>query len=98
MVQTLDSEQYRLFARLLDYPQPSMGGLVQRVILILQSDNPQAAEMLAGFQQFVQQAPQTQLEELYTRTFDLQGVCCPYIGHQLFGETYKRSWFMARLN
>jgi len=98
MVQTIDSELYRLFARLLEYPQPGMEGLVRQVIAKLQSDSPQAAEILTGFQQFVQQVPQAQLEELYTRTFDLQDVCCPYIGHQLFGETYKRSWFMARLN
>lgn len=98
MVQTIDSELYRLFARLLDYPQPGMEGLVRQAIIKLQSDSPRAAEMLSGFQQFVKQVPQAQVEELYTKTFEVQGVCYPYIGHQLFGETYKRSWFMARLN
>jgi len=38
------------------------------------------------------------MEELYTRTFDLQAVCSPYVGYQLFGDSYKRGIFMARLN
>ena len=38
------------------------------------------------------------MEEMYTRTFDLQAVCSPYVGFHLFGESYKRGIFMARLN
>jgi nitrate reductase molybdenum cofactor assembly chaperone NarJ/NarW len=39
-----------------------------------------------------------QMQELYTSTFDMQPVCYPYVGYQLFGESYKRGAFMARLN
>ena len=35
--------------------------------------------------------------ELFTRTFDLQMICYPYIGYHLFGESFKRGAFLAML-
>lgn len=37
------------------------------------------------------------LQELYTRTFDLSPVCALEIGYHLFGENYKRGVFLANL-
>lgn len=37
-------------------------------------------------------------EELYTRTWDLNPVVAPYIGYQLYGDSYKRGNFMSSLN
>ncbi len=59
---------------------------------------PQAGERLAGFEHWVNHEQLSRVQEIYTSTFDLQGLCCPYVGYQLFGESYQRSWFMARLN
>lgn len=39
-----------------------------------------------------------ELQELYTRTFDLNPVCALEVGYHLFGETYKRGVFLAHLN
>ena len=39
----------------------------------------------------------SQLQELYTRTFDLNPVCALEIGYHLFGENYKRGEFLAGL-
>lgn len=36
-------------------------------------------------------------KELFTRTFDLQMVCYPYVGYHLFGESFKRGAFLALL-
>lgn len=98
MIQAVDGDLYRLFARLLEYPKPGMAGLVSQVIAKLEPSSPKAADLLSSFLQFVEQASPEQIEEIYIKTFDLQGVCCLYVGHYLFGETYKRSWFMSRLN
>jgi nitrate reductase molybdenum cofactor assembly chaperone NarJ/NarW len=38
-----------------------------------------------------------ELQELYTRTFDLNPVCTLDIGYHLFGENYKRGELLARL-
>jgi len=37
-------------------------------------------------------------EELYTRTLDLSPLTAPYVGYQIWGESYKRGEFMARLS
>ncbi|MEZ5344230.1 MAG: nitrate reductase molybdenum cofactor assembly chaperone [Pyrinomonadaceae bacterium] len=39
----------------------------------------------------------TELQEFYTRTFDLSPVCALEVGYHLFGEDYKRGEFLARL-
>ena len=38
-----------------------------------------------------------ELQELYTRTFDLKPMCALDVGHHLFGEDYKRGEFLANL-
>ncbi len=98
MVEAIDPEVLRLFARLLEYPRPGIEGLVRRAVHKLQNQYPEAAALISGFDQYISHNPLAQLEDVYTYTFDLQGVCQPYIGHHLFGETHKRSRFMARLN
>lgn len=84
---------YRLFAGLLEYPTPALAGQAQEVAALLPS-----CGVLAGFCSFVEQTPPGRLEELYTATFDLQAMCYPYVGYHLFGDSYKRGMFMARLN
>ena len=37
-------------------------------------------------------------EELHTRTLDLSPHFVPYVGHVVWGESYKRGAFMAELN
>jgi nitrate reductase delta subunit len=60
--------------------------------------NPQAASLIEESRAFAEGATQARLEELYTSTFDLKAVCHPYVGYHLFGESYKRGAFLARLN
>lgn len=98
ITQPIDPEVYHLFARLLEYPQPGLEGLVGQLIEKLKPVSPEAVNLLTSFQGFVTQVPHARLEEIFTSTYDLQGASCPYIGHHIFGDTYKRSWFMARLN
>jgi len=49
------------------------------------------------FLAFAEQVPLSRLEEVYTRTFDLEAVCVPYLCCQLFGEDPIRGVFMVRL-
>ena len=89
---------YRLFAGLLEYPTAALGGQAQECRDLLSGSGSPAAAVLGRFCGWVEQAPPAQLEEVYTRTFDLQAVCSPYVGYQLFGDSYKRGMLMARLN
>jgi nitrate reductase delta subunit len=58
-------------------------------------------EARPGFLDFLEQVNQIDLyqwEELYTRTWDLQPAVAPYIGYQIWGDSYPRGEFMSRLN
>ena len=57
---------------------------------------PQAATLLGVFRDFAEEHPLGKLQEVYSGFFDLNSICHPYIGYQLFGENYKRSVFMCR--
>jgi nitrate reductase delta subunit len=52
---------------------------------------------LKSFIDSVQALSISELQELYTRTFDLNPVCALEIGYHLFGENYKRGEFLANL-
>ncbi len=87
---------YRLFADLLEYP--TAVNLAEKAGACADLLAPATAALLNEFRAFVEQSPPERLEELYTNTFDLQVVCYPYVGYHLFGESYKRGAFLARLN
>lgn len=89
---------YRLFADILEYPTPNLAGQAEECAELLLMGSSEAAALMGGFSAFVGRTSLDRLEELYTSTFDLQMVCYPYVGYHLFGESYKRGAFLARLN
>ncbi len=89
---------YELFACLAEYPTPDLPDQVRECAAVLKTRRSRAAGPMARFRLFVEQIGLCRLEELYTATFDLKPVCYPYIGYQLFGDTYKRGEFLALLN
>ena len=89
---------YDSFADLLAYPTPSIWQQAETCLAQLRESHPESVPALENFQHGLQQCTLEQMEELYTVVFDMQPVCYPYIGYQLFGESYKRGAFMAQLN
>ncbi|MFT3894942.1 MAG: molecular chaperone TorD family protein [Anaerolineales bacterium] len=92
------STLYDLFADLLEYP--TLATPLKAVFCYerLKDAQPEASELLKSFYNEMEQRKLGQMQELYTVTFDMQPVCYPYVGYQLFGESYKRGAFMAQLN
>ncbi len=88
---------YHLFADLIDYPRPLLHEQVDQCATLLSSVNRDAAIHLKPFQDLLETIPISQMEEVYTRTFDHQANCCPYVGYHLFGGGRRRGIFMARL-
>jgi nitrate reductase delta subunit len=88
---------YNLFADLLAYPTPAILRQIEECLAQLQESHPESASALERLHHGLQHTLEN-MEELYTVTFDMQPVCYPYIGYQLFGESYKRGAFMAQLN
>lgn len=98
MIKDSTATLYDLFADLLEYPTLATtlkaGHCYSRLLGYL----PDAANVLKRFYTQIETLTLQKLEELYTITFDMQPVCYPYVGYQLFGESYKRGAFMAQLN
>ncbi|GAM09938.1 nitrate reductase delta subunit [Geobacter sp. OR-1] len=90
-------QKNRLYADILDYPAPVLVERLEELLPLIARAHGQATQLLQQFREFVVGNPLEKLEEIYTVTFDLQPLCSPYIGYQLFGEEYRRGMFMARL-
>ncbi len=89
---------YQLFADILTYPKHDIIPLAKQCAENAGQINEEAAFLLKEFSILLDQVPMTRVQEIYTSTFDLQVVCYPYVGYQLFGESYQRGAFMAKLN
>lgn len=82
------SARLELLAGLLEYP----GASFDRAREAMGTD-PETASLALAFGPLDRAA----LEETYTRTFDLSGDTCLYVGHHLFGEDWRRGLFLAGL-
>ena len=84
-------------SRLLSYPDDHYFPLVEMLYLLVQGELPEAANGIAEFGQFVEQCAEHELEEVYTRSFDVNPSCALEIGWHLFGEDYMRGQFLVRM-
>jgi nitrate reductase delta subunit len=83
-------------ARCLRYPSPQARNLLETSVATLADGS-----VRKNLQRFLDEvAPLTlgEWEELHTRTLDLSPQFVPYVGHIVWGESYKRGAFMAELN
>ena len=86
-----------LLADLVMYPSREY-----RTVLLAAADelarvSPQAAQAIDAFATAVEDLSLGQLQELYTRAFDLNPVCPLELGWHLFGEQYERGAFLVRM-
>lgn len=88
------ADLYRAFAALLtypeeDYPQHVEAGL-RRAMSEWQQPLEQFAQSIHGLEIW-------ELQELFTRTFDMNPVCSLELGWHLFGENYERGLLLVRM-
>lgn len=81
---------YQTHADLVEYPDRHWTARLESARAI-------ACDSLQTFIANVATLTLSNLQELYTRTFDLNPVCALEIGYHLFGESYKRGEFLANL-
>ena len=86
-----------LFADILDYPAQGLAGKAAECAALIGAAQPEAAAMLDCFRGFAEETPLGKMQEFYSGFFDLNSICHPYVGYQLFGENYKRSSFLVGL-
>lgn len=82
---------------LMTYPTGAFQASVERASKALKSLSPGAAGELKTLAEEVSELDEGALQELYTRTFDINPVCCLEIGWHLFGECYDRGGFLVEM-
>jgi nitrate reductase delta subunit len=89
---------YAAFADVLSYPSHDTLPAVDRCLAEIDvAQGSSLARDLLEFRASAERLGPAALEEAYTRAFDLEPASCLYVGHHVFGETTRRSLFMARL-
>ncbi len=98
---------YTSFAALLDYPMADLPCRLDRCLAGVGASKAVAsteslavaapAAALLRFRAEIGRLGLTRLEELYSASFDMDPGCALYAGPHLFGETARRSAFMAGL-
>ncbi len=89
---------YTLIAELFEYPDKGFPKNVAVVQQLLEEAYPESAEVLKPFTEFTSKATIIEMQELYTRSFDVQAVTTLDLGYVLFGDDYKRGELMVNLN
>ncbi len=90
-------KRYGFFATLLDYPDSGFPQVLKDSFAEGCVANPEADALLRKFKTGCERLGLERLEELYTNTFDLRPDCSLYAGHHLFGEDWRRSFFLSEL-
>jgi nitrate reductase assembly molybdenum cofactor insertion protein NarJ len=87
----------------LSYPHGSPAPAARRCADVALAESAAAAELLDSFAALADSTAEGELQEAYTRAFDLdtmsqsEPTCYPYVGHYLFDESHKRGAFILEL-
>lgn len=88
---------YQSFSELLEYPDADYKAKVAHCWEGLGQSYPREKEDLGTFVDYVKNTSLEDLQELYTRTFEVQAICQLDVGYVLFGEDYKRGEFLVHM-
>lgn len=84
-------------ATLYAYPTGAYGDDAARVCALVDGAAVEITGPLEMFRAWAASLARRDLEEAFTRTFDLSPVCALEVGWHLYGEDYNRGAFMARV-
>jgi nitrate reductase delta subunit len=84
-----------LLGRMLRYPDEHYALHLAELSARLEEEGPEVACLIRDFADRIRNLTAENLQELYTRTFDLNPVCALEVGWQLYGEEYTRGSFLV---
>ncbi len=90
--------QYELLAPLFEYPGTDFSEKVREIKEYLDGRYADAAAELGRFADLLPADDLEAMQELFTRSFDVQAATTLDIGYVLFGDDYKRGILLANLN
>ncbi len=90
-------DHYNVLSKLFNYPRDNYYKLVDNAISVLKDNYIDAAYEL---EEFIKLLPTniSELQELYTRSFEVQAVTSLEIGYVLYGDDYTRGEVLVNLN
>jgi nitrate reductase delta subunit len=88
---------YALLGELLEYPDEKYKSRADRCFQLLAERQDDLASMILPFQETVRTQSLEQLQELFTRTFDINPVCTLEVGWHIYGEDYARGEFLVKM-
>ena len=88
---------YTTLAKLFDYPDDNYASLLANAIKELATKYPEAAMELEAYASLIPEDTY-RLQELYTKSFEVQAVTSLEIGYLLYGDDYTRGEVMVHLN
>ncbi|MDP2238729.1 MAG: hypothetical protein Q8K18_01030 [Burkholderiales bacterium] len=88
---------YHHLAELLDFPGPEFNARARALTALLRDSHPEAAAEVGEFLEAIPERT-LDLQELHTRTFDVQSLTTLDVGYVLFGDDYKRGALLSNLN
>ncbi len=90
--------QYRLLAPLFEYPRAGYPDRVRDIHEFLSGRYSDASAELDRFIELLPADDLQTMQELFTRSFDVQAATTLDVGYVLFGDDYKRGMLLANLN
>ncbi len=87
---------YSMLAEAFCYPYPELLKRLQAGLA--EADKGPGRSGLVSFIKKIQGLSLSEWEELCTSTLDLSPAAAPYVGFQVWGESYQRGEFMAKLS
>ncbi len=94
----MNLSHYNLLAELFWYPDLAYADRVKPAHELLAANYPDAAREMDAFVALFPFGVLSEMEELFTRSFDVQSITTLDVGYVLFGEDYKRGELLANLN
>jgi nitrate reductase assembly molybdenum cofactor insertion protein NarJ len=97
MIKTKNS-RLTLLSALTDFPLEGFTEKVKEIQLYLDGCYPELGQVLEPFTEFVSTASLDEMQELHTRTFEVQAITTLDVGYLLFGDDYKRAELLVNLS
>jgi nitrate reductase delta subunit len=96
-MQTETMTEYEVLAGLFEYPSADYAERLSTCLQEMAPVSPQTAIVLDKFRNAIEGQSTEELQELFTRSFDLNPTCTLEIGWHLFGEDYQRGEFLVSM-
>jgi nitrate reductase molybdenum cofactor assembly chaperone len=94
----MQQNHYHLLAALFEYPSADFPQSVRDIKAFLDGNYSKASVNLDRFLTLLPSTDLLTMQELFTRSFDVQAATTLDIGYVLFGDDYKRGEMLANLN